>query len=390
MQFSFLRVTVNAATWNRPVYIRANGSIDPSTADITTQDNITYRLTANIDFQNSSGIVIERDNIIIDGYGYTVRRVDAYPTVSTYGINASYRQNLEIKNMTVRDFCWTGYGMWIYNSTNVSIHDCKILHNYMGIEAGPNCSRIRIFKNEFNEANQVALEVSYSNNMYVYKNQILNTAVESVYVSECHNAVIAYNNINGSQAQTGISLYSGDTLILLNQIVSANGGIWYSSSGANNTIARNNFVVGSCAFDAPPSPNNWYFNNNFTKPPAYLGGAIYDPLNNSYPSCGNYWMTYNGTDTDSDGIGNQPYVFCPELTDYLPFMYPFNLTMDVNHDGIVNMRDIALVIAASGSQPGDAKWNWWADVNGDAMINQADIDIVVACFNNRFYAHPKP
>ena len=43
------------------IYIKADGSIDPPTAPITTGDNITYTFADNI----FDEIVVERSNIII-------------------------------------------------------------------------------------------------------------------------------------------------------------------------------------------------------------------------------------------------------------------------------------------------------------------------------------
>jgi hypothetical protein len=42
------------------VYIEAEGSIDPPTANITSPDNVTYTFTADI----NASIVVERDNIV--------------------------------------------------------------------------------------------------------------------------------------------------------------------------------------------------------------------------------------------------------------------------------------------------------------------------------------
>jgi len=55
-------------TWTETIYIRADGSVDPPTAPISTVDNITYRLTDNIvgDVPDkSNAIVVERDNIVV-------------------------------------------------------------------------------------------------------------------------------------------------------------------------------------------------------------------------------------------------------------------------------------------------------------------------------------
>ena len=66
------------STWTGgTIYIRADGSIDPPDAPIITYDNVTYTLTDNIT-SSADGIVVERDNIILDGGGYTVQGVGAY------------------------------------------------------------------------------------------------------------------------------------------------------------------------------------------------------------------------------------------------------------------------------------------------------------------------
>jgi len=52
------------------VYIRADGSVDPSFAPISSVDNITYTFTNDLYIP----VIVERDNIIIDGAGYTLSR----------------------------------------------------------------------------------------------------------------------------------------------------------------------------------------------------------------------------------------------------------------------------------------------------------------------------
>jgi parallel beta-helix repeat protein len=57
--------------WVGPVYIRADGSINPPDAPMITYDNLTYTLTDNI-ISYTDGIVVEKDNTIIEGNGYTL------------------------------------------------------------------------------------------------------------------------------------------------------------------------------------------------------------------------------------------------------------------------------------------------------------------------------
>jgi hypothetical protein len=72
------------------IYIRADGSINPPTAPISTLDNITYTLTGNIT-SHASGIVIERDNVTLDGAGYTLQG-----TGLGTGVDVSYRKGVTI------------------------------------------------------------------------------------------------------------------------------------------------------------------------------------------------------------------------------------------------------------------------------------------------------
>lgn len=52
------------------IYIRADGSIDPTTAPIQRNGDM-YTLTDNIT-SDFDGIMIERNNMTLDGAGYTV------------------------------------------------------------------------------------------------------------------------------------------------------------------------------------------------------------------------------------------------------------------------------------------------------------------------------
>src|SRR4030065_2521885 len=52
------------------IYIKSDGSILPSGVNITTTDNRTYTFTGNV----NDTIIIQRDNIIVDGEGYSLMR----------------------------------------------------------------------------------------------------------------------------------------------------------------------------------------------------------------------------------------------------------------------------------------------------------------------------
>jgi len=87
--------TVKATWTGGTIYIRFDGRIDPPDAPITTHDKVTYKLTDYIQ-SSSHGIVIERDNIILDGDGFGVQGNETY---ESKGIVISGRTNITIKNL---------------------------------------------------------------------------------------------------------------------------------------------------------------------------------------------------------------------------------------------------------------------------------------------------
>jgi hypothetical protein len=66
------------------------------------------------------------------------------------------------------------------------------------------------------------------------------------------------------------------------------------------------------------------------------------------------------------------YYGTPEKTP-CPLLKMVYYVCDVNHDGRVNIIDLALVAKHYGTSPGDDKWNPEANVNRDRTINIVDL-----------------
>jgi len=116
---------VKAVEFVETVYIRGDGSVDPLTAPIQ-RDGDVYTLTGNISIY-AAGIVIERDNMTLDGGGYTLQASGAY---SSEGILLDGRKNVTIKNMQIKTF---PYGIYLKSSSNNSIVGNNITNNRYGI-----------------------------------------------------------------------------------------------------------------------------------------------------------------------------------------------------------------------------------------------------------------
>ncbi len=114
-----------------------------------------------------------------------------------------------------------------------------------------------------------------------------------------------------------------------------------------------------------------------------------------YPSGGNFWSDYNGTDlysgpyqneTGSDGIGDSMYVALipsdPSIQnqkDRYPLMaVPIHTIQfyDVNGDRVINMFDLYLVALHFGELPTSPGWDWRTDVDFNRLVNMLDLYIV--------------
>ncbi|MFO7619016.1 MAG: NosD domain-containing protein, partial [Thermoplasmata archaeon] len=131
--------------------------------------------------------------------------------------------------------------------------------------------------------------------------------------------------------------------------------LWYSS---NITITRNTISSSSeHGIYIDQSAGNTLYHNNIL---GNLYQAYSDSTNqwdDGYPSGGNYWSDYNGTDGNGDGIGDTPYYFDGGQDDY-PLMEPWSPT------GEIHMDSIEIYTNALQSSK---HWPFWSDVAMDSV-----------------------
>jgi parallel beta-helix repeat protein len=256
-------------------YIRADGHIDSPTLSISTVNNITYTFTGNI----NDSIVVERDNIVIDGAGYTLQG-----SGEGIGIDLSGRNNVTIKNTTIKKLhC----GIYLDESSNNSvIAGNSITNNDNGVwfdsSSYNSISRNNITSNIF------GMEFDSSSYNSASENNVTKDRVGIVFRSS------SINSISGSN------------------VTSNDVGVWFDSS-LNNSIYHNDFV------------------NNVRQVYSSLSVNVWD---DGYPSGGNYWSDYSGIDlrngvyqneAGSDWIGDWFYTIDQKNTDRYPLMHPFAL-----------------------------------------------------------------
>lgn len=127
------------------IYIKADGSIDPPTFPIKRNGN-TYSLTDNITYYK---IIIDCDNIVLDGKGFTLKGysvpIDTAIKLQNEGTGGPGRQHVTIRNLKV-----TGFKMGIYAAcANNCIITSNTLECFNCIHISPHCSNNQITNNNF-------------------------------------------------------------------------------------------------------------------------------------------------------------------------------------------------------------------------------------------------
>lgn len=243
---SFIVQPVKAVDyWKTTIYIKADGNIEPTNASIQRNGNI-YTLTGNI--PNSSRatcdvIRIEKDNIILDGAGYSINVWDA-DVISYDGVILEGRNNVTLKNLR--------------------------------ISQGYSCVRI----------------------------------------SNCTQITLTNSSLDSGSFGMGCNFYGSTNCSIIGNNLDGVSGIYIKNS-SNNLIIENN-IIRLSGMDIQ-SDKNTVYHNNVSATPFSARNILTEKVfwDNDYPSGGNFWSNYNGTDnyhgiyqniTGSDGIGDTPYV----------------------------------------------------------------------------------
>jgi parallel beta-helix repeat protein len=340
-------------TWTETIYIRADGSVEPDTAPISTVDNITYTFTDNIvgDFpEGSDAIVVERDNIIVDGAGYTLQGNLSYLSSGIFlpnGISNITIQNTRIKgfydgiyldqmssNNTLfeNNITNNSWGIAVWGSFNNSIHGNNIMANDMGITVAGALIPFynAIFENKITNNTINGITLIYIVGAAIFGNSITANNNIGINLVDSNNNTICENNIASNEG-CGVRLaHSSNNILSGNNITSNNFGIRLDTSATDNKMYHNNFINNTQQVETLPSPKN-----------------IWD---DGYPSGGNYWSNYTDVDlcngphqniTGSDGIWDHPYIIDANNTDNYPLIssWPlsnYTLTITAIYGGTTN------------------------------------------------------
>jgi len=168
----------------------------------------------------------------------------------------------------------------------------------------------------------IGIRIYSGNNNTIENNKITNINT-GIFLSLSNNNTISRNFIsNRLNVDNGISLYRSrnnffsDNVILNNTI-----GVLVSTLSNDNVFSGNIFINNSPEVNLDSSSNNVFYHNNFNGSVQMTNGfSNYWSASNE----GNYWGSYIVSDSNNDGIGDQPYTIDQYNQDSFPLMGRFS------------------------------------------------------------------
>jgi len=195
---------------------------------------------------------------------------------------------------------------------------------------------------------------------------IITNNFQGIILQSCSDTKINNNLIINNQDGVGSS--SSDRNIISNNTISNNlfSGITLQADSDENIISGNTvsdnkngiYILGCC-------DNNAVYHNNLINNTYQASSEKVNTWDDGYPSGGNYWSDYKGTDlysgpyqneTGSDGIGDTPYPINNDNRDMYPLMYQWPditpPTTTDNYDGLWHTANFTVTLTAKDDKSG--------------------------------------
>ena len=283
------------------IYIGNDGSIIPSGAPIVTSDGVKYNFTSDISYPTYAGVVVLRNNIILDGKGYTIQGNQAGD-----GLDCQNVYNVTIKNVNIENFTT---GVFPYDSSRINISGNNITANtqygmYLDYSSNDNISGNNITNDN------IGIYIVSSNFDNVSGNNVANNWPDGIYLYSSSNNNLTGNNIANSNV--GFYLYSSSYNSMSgNNITNNNYGAYVYYYSINDSISANSVVASGYAgiYVDAFSSNSSISGNNITGISGSYHGLYLSSSSNSSIRGNNVANNDNGIElyyscNDSNVSGN--------------------------------------------------------------------------------------
>ncbi len=263
------------------IFINTDGSVIG--ADKIQRNGNVYSLTDNI---YNLPIVVECNNIVLDGEGFTSEGISGWSTLIAINLTAT--------NVTVRNFQITNWGVGI-----LGVYDHNTITNSTFKK---DIRAIAVYANNYTVTNNTIQKSTYGvrilngNNNRFFGNQFIDNFFGLDATNSTKNLAVANHFENNNEA---FRIASGSVQVYHNNFVDQHR---EANEGAYSVLILS------------------------TNSTANLWG-------NGYPSGGNYYSDYqtrypNASEIDNSGIGNTPYQVSanPNVSDRYPLLKPVDIS----------------------------------------------------------------
>jgi len=333
----------NIVSENNPcgidLYFSSNNSIYKNNATnnsrgISLSGSSHNSITENSIINNHSGVYLESI--------WTIGGVsDPDPNAVVYEDRTYESSHNIISGNNITANSWQGIRV---SSSNNTINDNTLTKNGNGIDLSGG-SNNTVIGNSITDSNSWGITVSSSNNT-VSKNYLLNNGDGISLVSDS-NSTISGNKISNST--TGINLVaSSDNCLVGNTITNNTCGINLArqpemditiphlgppvrQESLRNNVSANLISDCTVGVQMDHSSDNTFVHNSFINNPTQIinyNSTFANTWDNG--TTGNYWSSYNGTDSNGNGIGDTQYVIDENNQDNYPLMNPYETSEDPN------------------------------------------------------------
>lgn len=400
------------------IYILPEGSVSPATPLINKTGGL-YLLTGNI----NATITVQKSDIIFDGKGYAlygnstpygpavsgfiINGVNNVTIMNTRIINYSYGvflQNTKYNNITNNYFDYNTYAVRLYGDADcntianntmtrgtwgVSVdysfnNNITIIYNNIthlgsgGVGINLLNSVGNIIQENTMDHNNKGVNLYNCNNSVVSGNIMTYMDQASIHLTESDWNTISGNKINRTQYAAGIVVSASSENTVSGNI------LWYNEEGIRvesystlNTIFGNNLTYNDNGVRLyNHAGNNTFYHNNFVYSINYQVSFLSsDNLYNQWNSTteGNYWSNYNGTDSNSDGIGDAPHVINADNVDNFPLMQSYIVknmisVINVTTSKTVTAMGVPLLISVDVENRGDSEASFGVTAYANNLI----------------------